>query len=617
MRYPQFHYHWQWNLQAGPDALWPLVADTNRFNRDTGLPAIERRATDGPAQRNVRRLRFTKMGIAVEWEEAPFEWVRPQRFGVVRRYLRGPVAEMRVFVELTPRPEGGTQLVYRVWARPKNPLGLAAIPVQIGVLSARSFAAAIRRYDEIAASSQPTRSEGATARLAPGGQSRLVGMRGRLLDVGAAPALVDRLVGLVERGDELELARIRPYALADVWGASRRAVLELCLLATRAGLLELRWELLCPLCRGAADRTASLAEIAGRLHCDTCRIDFTVNFDREVEIAFRPNPSVRRIELSEFCVGGPQVTPHIIAQQSLAPGAKRALTLPLETGRYRVRTLALAGGQYVEVGVDGATEASISAGADGWPAEDLRLAPTPTLHLANATDHPQVLVLERTRWSDQAATAAEVTALQVFRDLFAREALRPGERISVGSLAVLFTDLRGSTRLYREIGDAPAFGRVLDHFDVLRAAIAAEEGAIVKTIGDAVMAVFRRPVGAVRAMLKAQQELANPPDGMLPLTLKAGIHAGPCIAVTLNDRLDYFGSTVNIAARLEHLSLGGDIVISDAVRCDPEVAELLAQADAGVGAEPFGATLKGLEGEAFALWRVTPAVVAAAVERPE
>ncbi len=62
---------------------------------------------------------------------------------------------------------------------------------------------------------------------------------------------------------------------------------------------------------------------------------------------------------------------------------------------------------------------------------------------------------------------------------------------------MLFTDLKSSTQLYREIGDATAFGRVMNHFDVVKKLIAEEDGALVKTIGDAVMAVFRRPgVGA-------------------------------------------------------------------------------------------------------------------------
>jgi class 3 adenylate cyclase len=155
----------------------------------------------------------------------------------------------------------------------------------------------------------------------------------------------------------------------------------------------------------------------------------------------------------------------------------------------------------------------------------------------------------------------------------------------------------------------------MSHFDVLREAIAQENGALVKTIGDAVMAVFRRPAGALRAFLKAQQVLASPPEGRRPLLLKVGIHTGPCIAVTLNGRLDYFGCTVNLAARLEGLSSGGDVVISEAVHADPEIAELLHGPGAELTARPFEVTLKGFDEEQFELWRVAPAACVAEGER--
>jgi class 3 adenylate cyclase len=137
--------------------------------------------------------------------------------------------------------------------------------------------------------------------------------------------------------------------------------------------------------------------------------------------------------------------------------------------------------------------------------------------------------------------------------------------------------------------------------DILRSAIAEEGGALVKTIGDAVTAVFRRPVASLRAVLAAQAELAVPGSGVRPLRLKAGIHSGPCIAVTLNDRLDYFGSTVN-AARIVSLSSGGDLVVSGAVREDPEVAQLIASG--GLDAEPIEAELRGFENARFVLWRL-------------
>jgi class 3 adenylate cyclase len=603
MRYPEFRYRWEWQLRSTPEQLWPFVTDTNRFNRDTGLPAVQR--ADGERRENARQgLRFSRLGILVEWEEEPFEWVRPYRFGVNRRYRAGPVASTRVLVEMTSQPGGGTHLVYRTWVRPSNPLGMVAVPPFMRFVNHRAFGEAFRRYDELAMKEEPAFEGTGEVRLVSGGRERLDALRRALVERTGEPELVARLVEVVDEGDGFALARLRPYALADAWGAPRRKVLEICLHATRAGLFDLRWDLLCPLCRGAKESGSTLAEMKQRAHCETCNIDFAANFDRSVELTFRANPTIRPVEERSFCVGGPQMTPHIVAQQLLAAGDRRSVALPLEAGRYRLRTLGLPGCQFLVAATDGAPEATLTAAESGWPSAEPRVSLAPTLGFENATDAEQLFVLERMAWNDRAATAAEVTTLQVFRDLFSSELLRPGERISVGSLTVLFTDLRDSTSFYREVGDAPAFGRVLDHFEVLREAIAREDGALVKTVGDAVMAVFRRPVSALRAILDAQSRLASPTGGTPPFYLKAGMHHGPCIAVTMNDRLDYFGSVVNMAARLERLSSGEDVVISDAVRHDPEVAQLLSAPDNLLVVERFESRLRGFDEERFYLWRV-------------
>src|SRR3954465_1759278 len=139
----EFHYRWEFDLQSSPEQLWPLVSDTNRFNRDTRVPSVE--MTNPQAGANGRRrLKLSALGIPVEWEEQPFEWVRPDRFGVVRRYSSGPLSELRVRVELTPQASNaGTHLIYEIWATARNALGLIAIPIQIGMISARSFAQTI------------------------------------------------------------------------------------------------------------------------------------------------------------------------------------------------------------------------------------------------------------------------------------------------------------------------------------------------------------------------------------------------------------------------------------------------------------------------------------------
>jgi len=612
MQYREFHYHWVFDLSSSPERLWPFVADTNRFNRDTGVPEIEIEPGKKLLRNARRRVRLSIYGMPIEWEEQPFEWVRPLRFGLDRVYSKGPMAQMRALVELSPRPEGGTRMTYDVWARPRNLLGLIAIPVQIGLSSAGKFRAAFKKYDELALAKSPVNNQGSVPEFSAAARQRLTSLRQKLLSDGFEQdkgntssqnmSVADRLLDFIQLADDTAVARIRPYQLADEWQESRRAVLETCLRATRVGLLDLQWDLICPMCRGPQESGMSLKDIAAKVHCATCEIDFTVNFDRFVELTFRPNSAIRSVDVKDYCVGSPQRTPHVVAQQLLPRRSTRRLTLPLESGNYRLRALELPGAQAVTVSARGESSAATGVSDKGWSDKNLNISENCSLQLQNETDAEQLFILERMMWSDQAATAAEVTALQVFRDLFSTEALRPGEQISVGTLTVLFTDLRNSTRLYREIGDATAFGRVMNHFDVLRKAIAEHDGALVKTIGDAVMAVFRSPASALRAMVEAQQLLAAPREGGMPLTLKAGLHSGPCIAVTLNDRLDYFGSTVNMAARLEGLSTGSDVIISRAIYDDAEVREWLCAEN--LSAEPFDMSLKGFDEERFELWRV-------------
>lgn len=604
----QFHYKWQWDLDGTPDSLWPFVADTDRFGVDTWLPTLHRLVwphNDSLSPRNRRHLlKLYRFGVPVEWEEEPFEWVRPYRFGVLRKYRRGPVKEMRVETELTDLGNNRTKLVYQVWARPHTIVGLAAIPGQIGILSGIAFDRAFKKYGKTVANGGKTLLDLPQRKIQlPGLIARVDGLQKKLAAGGVAEPYDRLLAEAVLEYDDFNVSKLRPYALAEIWGTPRKPTLEACLLATRAGVLDLRWDVICPSCRGAKASSNHLSDVKMDVHCDSCMLDFKADFDRLIEITFRPNPSIRDFHAGEYCVGGPQITPHIVAQQLLSPGEERAISVSMEQGMHRVRAIEMPGVQTLRVSESGKESTSLICSPDGWSRGEIELAPISNLKLVNATEREQLFVLERTAWSDQTATAAEVTTMQSFRDLFSSEALRPGEQVWVGRLAVLFTDLRGSTSMYREIGDAPAFGRVMLHFDVLKKIIDEENGALVKTIGDAVMAVFRHPASALRAALRAQSEVGHE-DNAEPLLLKVGIHVGPCIAVTLNEKLDYFGTTVNIAGRLDGMSSGRDVIISGAMYEDPEVAALVNSNDGAPAVEMFDAKLKGFGDDNFRLWRV-------------
>jgi class 3 adenylate cyclase len=593
----EYHYTWEWDLASSPEALWSLVSDTNRFNRDTGLPPMQLLGI----KNRVKQVKFKIPLIDIIWDEEPFEWTYPYRFGILRRYKTGPLLEMRVDCRLERR-ENETHLVYEVWATSRNILGDIAIPLGIGFVSARRFGETFSKYDRIASNPERSLSGGPGLSLSLNGLSRLRILSQRL-ELGEGDVqTVQRLSEYIQRADDISIQRMRPYALADGWGLNRRTVLETFLHATREGLLDMYWDLLCPECRGVTEDHRRLGDLSGHSHCNTCQINFDANFDRNVEVIFRPNPSVRKVDASiEFCVGSPQRQPHIVFSLVVPAHEELPFNTVLTPGRYRLSSSALEGSQTLTADSGGPDMRDFHADSMGWTNEFLTIGLSPKIRLFNDTNFTQTFQMERVIWSDQAATAADVTTLQVFRDLFSNEVLRAGEEISVGSMTLMFTDLRNSTKLYREIGDASAFGKVREHFDLIEQAAAKEDGSIVKTMGDAVMAAFRKPVSAVRAIWNVQKELTI--RGIPPLTIKVGVHHGPCIVVNLNDRLDYFGSTVNIAARLPHFSAGGELILSAEIRNDPEVSEFLERNAAPNSVSKFQGEIRGI-GSMMEMWRV-------------
>ena len=175
-------------------------------------------------------------------------------------------------------------------------------------------------------------------------------------------------------------------------------------------------------------------------------------------------------------------------------------------------------------------------------------------------------------------TAKRLLTNQTFRDLYRTDTVAVDQRLKITSLTFLFTDLRGSTELYERVGDLNAFDMVRAHFQVLQEIVVSEAGAVVKTIGDAVMATFPTPDRAVAAAIKMREAMRelNANSGGEDLLLKIGVHEGPCIVVTMNDRQDYFGQTVNIASRVQGLATSQAIFVTSAVVDDKNSANILA-----------------------------------------
>lgn len=579
---------WVWDLPASPAALWPYLSDTARFNEAAGTPRYvveEIIQPDGSVQ---RRATASYKGVAVEWDDPPFEWVVEREFRQMRIFRRGPLASLGPMLKLEARPDGGSRVTYRLNGTPRGIVGhllfATGLLDKIGqglegmVRQAASFAAGETAMPFAYTPPDPT----------PEQETRLAGLTRQIAAGSYHHGLADRLSGHIATAQEVDLIRIRPRKLAREWQVPVRHVAELCLEATRLGLLSLSWNLLCPRCGGAKATATTLEDLPKQAHCPSCNIAYDGSFTRNIEISFRPATAIRAIGDGEFCMGGPHVSRHILVQQILAPGEQRRVMAALPPGEYRLRTLE-PGGECV-VAYDGGAFPTMIAEDAAAPDFAIRAETGDTIGgivLRNSSTRLLTFVIESRAWRSDALTAHEVTTLQAFRDLLPDQVLRAGEDVGIDSITLMFTDLEGSTALYEQLGDAAAYRLVRRHFGVLAEIIREHDGALIKTIGDAVMAAFATPEQAVRAALRIHDRIAAfnadyckdaAADGRIAdaaIGLKMGLHGGRCIAVTLNERLDYFGSTVNMAARLQGRSHRGEVILSEPLAADPAVAPLL------------------------------------------
>ncbi|HTY70066.1 MAG TPA: adenylate/guanylate cyclase domain-containing protein [Alphaproteobacteria bacterium] len=597
---------WIWQFESPPEKVWPALADTARFNEAAALPRYQVETQPQP-DGSVVYVGKSKVGpMRLAWRDLPTEWVTNRSFVHARRFQAGPFKTLVATLRLAPAGPG-CRAEYTLDVEPANLLGALAIRAGMFRSLGQKFARLAKNAAAFAAEKSPDPFTMAHPRLPEDAAARLQAGAEELARQGVAPDLVRRFAAWIAEGAEVDLARIRPLQLARRWGVADRDAIELCLRAVRAGIVTLRWDILCPNCRGGQVGATALDQLPRGAHCPSCNIDYDRDFSRNVELTFRPAPSIRPLGGGEFCLFGPMTTPHVLVQQTLASGEVRELEAPLPPGDYRVRPLHPGPG--VSLTWSGGGFPEITAAADGMHLG--AAAPAGRVRLVNRSGREITFVVESRDWVRDALTAHRATSMQIFRDLFSTEVLRPGDEAGIGQVTLMFTDLKGSTAMYGRLGDAGAYRLVREHFAFMAAQIREHDGAIVKTIGDAVMAAFSDPAQALAAALAVQQNVMafnrEHGQGREALIIKLGLHTGPCIAVTLNGRLDYFGSTVNLAARLQAQSRGSDIVLSQALAADPAVAARLA----GLPVDAESAQVKGFEAP-VAFLRVRPAEAAGA-----
>jgi adenylate cyclase len=560
------------SMASAPADVWPLITDTDRSNRLLlGRPAVYKPIEKGTKSSARFVAETSAAGFAMSYEEAPFEWTLNKSFSVYRKMRSGFLKAYTFGITLEPTDAGGTEATVRLELEPRHWMLRPILEIQ----ARRVVSGMARLSDQIDAHLRDNAPSPFVQPASPANAERLAYAEKELGKRDLDKKVVAVVIELLRGGADADLVRIRPFELADQHGVDQRETLRVFLHAVTAGVVDLRWALVCPSCRTASDQVSSLSEIGAAGHCQMCDISYGIELDRAVEATFRPHESVRIVEDRMFCIGGPWRTPHVIVQANLGAKTARTLEAPAEKGRYRLfgRGGAVAS---LEVEADGPAETSAKLLADSVAPGELHVAPGGKVHVENSTDEPLHVKIERLGYASLAATAHFVTTMSEFRRLFSKDLLKPSTPLKVGHCAILFSDLTGSTALYTKAGDAAAFRLVDDHFDVLRKAIDESNGTVVKTMGDAIMAAFLEPRACVRAAIACLRGFEafrkQHPNGA-DTGLKLGLFSGPCYVVTANDTIDYFGQTVNCAARVQHLAESGEIVFEESVYDDLSEAD--------------------------------------------
>ncbi|HWL71782.1 MAG TPA: DUF5939 domain-containing protein [Geminicoccus sp.] len=427
-----------------------------------------------------------------------------------------------------------------------------------------------------------------------------------------SPRVVSRLEALITAGEDGDLFRVNPLTFAKERGVATEEAVDLLLHATALGLFEMDWLLVCPRCACAVKSFAHLRALKSRYRCPECHHDYEAALDDFIAVYFSVSPKIRTIRYHRPETLEPFDYLYVFrgVREGIAPdgtsfveACRRALhgIGYLEPGE--TRSFAFEAAEGMVFGLSRDADGGFALRVEGRPAEvpqrltliwhgqdyvpdQAAITPGPVvLDITNDTPQRGIVAILQGGAADEYGflrfepylTGKRLITSQTFRSLFRSETIGGAEGLAIRDVALLFTDIKGSTRLYQRIGDLNAFELVQQHFDRLREATGQHGGAIVKTIGDAVMAVYPDAARAVAAALEMRDAIRRFSAGQSDrvVAVKIGIHHGAAIAVTLNDQLDYFGHTVNIASRVQQMAGAGEIWLTEDVWSYPGVQKLL------------------------------------------
>jgi len=582
-------YAFEWELQSGPQALWPFVSNTEKMNRATGLAPVrfEIEATSneprgGPATTGQQRV----AGLSMKWREHPYEWIEGSRHVVLRVFEKGVLRWYVAEVTLERLPGGGTRLRNTIKMEPRSWIARIMSKFEIGVRYKKRLAKVYTRLDRVLAAGprpeiDPIEPE---VQVSASARGKIEAARDALAAAGIEETAIEALTSYLLHASDQDVARIRPLELAAKFNAPEDAVVDATLHAARMGLLAMVWDVICPSCKIPSTVVDSLQKIEEHGTCKACNVGFEIDFSRAIELAFRAAPDLRDVETRTYCIGGPAHFPHVAAQVRLQPGERFALPLALPPGYYLLRSPQVPRAHELRVTASGGVRRVDLTLGERQDVPALT-AGDQLLTIVNEAPREVVVRVERAGDRQYALTAARVMSHAAFRELFPDQALAPGRLMAVTQATLVIAMLDDASALFKELGDAKAFPVAARFFELVGTLAKEYGGSLVKTFGGLAIAGFERPGPAFDMALEIQRALAKHAV-TTGLHARVLVHRGPMMALTQAGRLDYFGQNVELALGLAPTVPAGLVGLTQMVCHDVGVAERLAALPDQLGMHP-------------------------------
>jgi class 3 adenylate cyclase len=474
-------------------------------------------------------------------------------------------------------------------------------------------------------------------------------LKQRLAELGTlsswAPDILSGLERFIRTASDYDLFRVNPIRYAFANSLSEAEAIELFAHAAKVGLFEMQWLLICAYCPQVAGSFRELDQVHPRFQCEFCNALNDVALDDYIQVTFTISGAVRDIAFHHpemlsvedyylrFHFSKDFKPPHGMTHEQLVAALsrgfadieadeQRSFEFDVTAGRFEVLDLShklllvffakgeSAEPQRTQVRLEsgrfivpdrptGPREMTLGDGRFAFRQTADLIPGKHTIQIENRTSnrgrfwflqYPSQFVPHLVEY-EPVLTGRQLLLTPCFGELYKTQLVDERESLAISDITYLFTDLKDSTPLYESVGDVNAYFLVRQHFDILNKIIRERSGTIVKTIGDAVMAGFERPQDAVLASMEMIEELSRfNQTSSRPLGLKVGVHRGRAIAVRLNDRIDYFGQDVNIAARVQGLARVNEVCVTEAVMEAPGVSDIVKGRSASRGYE----NLKGI-----------------------